>query len=198
MRIGVSKKIGGVRVSAGTNISGKNTAKGCLWFFLFPFYALYYICIWPFIKLFKLLTNRNAKINDPTLLRQLQIFDESVKLFMTTNNPSTYFGRYKDAESAATAMAAMTSKSVVHGEPPKEAVDMLERDKTKATNAFLDRYAADIRQKAFSLTRGRKQKLESFMLVTSEFENEMTPESIAYRDELYQEMLNKLASVEGK
>ena len=190
MRIGFSKKIMGVRVSSSKNISGGKIIKGLGALLLLPFYISYYVCIWPFVKLFQLVSRaRVKKIRDPAFLRHLQIFDESVNICMSTSVPATYFGRYKDAENAAFAMAAMTNKAIVHGETPQETVEMLQRDKTKSTNAFLDKYASDIRQKAFSLTRDRKKRLESFLLITSEFESEMTRESIEYRDKLYSEML---------
>lgn len=128
--------------------------------------------------------------------RQLQIFDESVNLFMGTSSPETFFGRYRDAEMAAEIMAAMTDAPIVHDEPPQEAVAMLEREKTIATNAFLDRFAKEIRTKAFQLTRGRKAKIESFKLITSEYEDQMPPDSIEYRDTLYNEMLSKISELE--
>lgn len=122
--------------------------------------------------------------------RQLQIFDESVGLFMSTDNPETFFGRYQDAINAAEAMAEMTDQPVCHGEPPQEAIAMMESDQVAATNAFLDRYAKKVRMAAYDLTRGREKKMESFKLVTSEYEDRMTEESITYRDTLYEEMLS--------
>lgn len=132
------------------------------------------------------------KIDQVQFSRHLQIFNESVSIFMTTENPETYFGRYSDAERSAAAMAEMTDAALVHGETPQDAVEMLSRDKTDATNAFLDRYAKSVRMKAYELTRGRKQKMESFKLITTEYEAQMTPESIAYRDRLYAEMLESI------
>lgn len=129
--------------------------------------------------------------------RQLQIFDESINLFMGTSSTETFFGRYRDAEIAAEAMAAMTDAPILHDEPPQEAVAMLEREKTIATNAFLDRFAKDIRTKAFQLTRGRKAKIESFKLITGEYEDQMTSDSIEYRDNLYREMLSKIDELEN-
>lgn len=132
------------------------------------------------------------KIDYEQFSRQLQIFDESVKLFMSTESSETYFGRYSDAERAAAAMAEMTDAPLVHDETPQDAVEMLVRQKTEATNAFLDRYAKATRMKAYELTRGRKQKLESFKLITTEYESQMTQESIEYRDQLYADMISSI------
>lgn len=131
------------------------------------------------------------------LNRQLQIFDDSLKLIMQTNNPQTFFGRYDDAQRSAQAMAAMTSDAVVHGASPQEVVSMLQDQKAETTNLFLDRYAKETRLKAFELTRGRKAKIEVFQLMTSEYDEQMPPESREYRDKLYAEMLEKLESIES-
>ena len=197
MRVRTGKKIGGVYISTGTNVSGK----GCLTILLSPFSLIfglyYYLLVWPVKKLIGLFKNGSSKaIKDPAFVRQLQIFDDSIKLMMTTENPETFFGRYGDAERAAKAMSEFTSKKAVHGEAPQDAVEMLKHDKTEVTNAFLDRYAAKVRTSAYNLTRGRKQKLESFMLITSEYDDKMTEESKAHRDKLYQDMLMKLENIE--
>lgn len=125
----------------------------------------------------------------------LKIFDDSVKLLMTTKNPETFFGRYDDALRAAYMMADITDEPIVHDEPPQAAVEALKLQKTDVVNAFLERYAKDITLKAYELTRNRERKLETFYLVTSEYENRMSEESIAYRDGLYTEMKSKLAEL---
>lgn len=135
------------------------------------------------------------KIDAQLFNRYLQIFDESVNLFMSTNKPETFWGRYADAENAAAQMASMTDAPIVHNESPQEAVSMLSRDKSAATNAFLERYAREVKMKAFELTRGRKAKVESFMLITSEYEDKMSDENISYRDELYEEMFSKIENI---
>lgn len=136
------------------------------------------------------------KINETIFKNDLRIFDDSIQIFMKTTNPEIYFDRYEDAYAAALRMAQQTTAPLVHNEPPQAAVEMLKQQKTEATNAFLDRYAKEIRTKAFELTRGRKAKIDSFKLVTSEYDEKMTEESKAYRDKLYQEMKDKLESVE--
>lgn len=195
----VRSSIPGTGISFSSKIGGSKNESGCLLSILMiPFYVMYFVCIWPFVALYRLVRRKSGKqahsggqeYND--FDRQLKIFDESIKIFMETENPETFFGRYKDAEHAAAAMAEMTDKPSVHGEPPQAAVEMLSRQKTEVTNLFLDKYAKAIRMKAFELTRGRKQKIESFKLLTSEYEPDMTAESIAYRDKLYREMLEKI------
>lgn len=146
---------------------------------------------------FTFMTKPIPKIDYVQFNRQLQIFNESLNLMMSTSNPETFFGRYNDAERAALAMANLTTEPLAHEQSPQDILEMLRNDRAMATNAFLDRMAAEIRQKAFSLTRGRKQKLESFKLLTLDYEKEMLSESIAYRDQLYQKMLDDLNSVEA-
>lgn len=51
MRIGIGKRIGGVYV--GTSISGSSILKGIYWFFAWPFYLFYFMCVWPFVKLYQ-------------------------------------------------------------------------------------------------------------------------------------------------
>lgn len=146
---------------------------------------------------FTYITKPIPKIDYVQFNRQLQIFDDSLGAIMTTIDPQTFFSKYKDIEQSAKRMAEITTEPLIHDGTPQEAIEMLENDKAMATNAFLDRMAAEIRQKAFSLTRGRKQKLESFKLLTLDYEKEMPPESIQYRDQLYQKMLDDLNSVEA-
>ena len=143
-------------------------------------------------------TSKTPKIDANMFYRQLQIFDDSLKLIMTTCNIETFFGRYEDARRAACAMANLTSQPLAHGEPPQAIIDSLNEQHTEITNAFLDRYSKDIALKAYNLTRGRKQKIETFYLTTSEYEEQMTPESIAHRDELYGQMQSNLAELSNK
>lgn len=124
--------------------------------------------------------------------RYLQIFDESFKIVAETIEPETFFVSYNEALNAAESMAAMTNQPIVHGDTPQNAVQALKDRQTELTNAFLDRYAKDIRMKAFELTRGRKGKLETFMLITSEYDDAMTSDSKAYRDKLYADMFEKI------
>lgn len=193
----VRSSIPGTGISFSSKIGGSKKGNGCfLSILMIPVYAVYFVCIWPFIALYRLIKGKTGGPVHNDFDRQLKIFDESVKIFMETENPETFFGRYKDAERAAAAMSEMTNKPCVHGEPPQAAVEMLSRQKTEVTNLFLDKYARAVRMKAFELTKGRKQKMESFKLITSEYEQDMTEESIAYRDKLYLEMMEKVKAVE--
>lgn len=202
----VRASIPGTGISFSSKIGRSKKNHGCLLSALMiPFYVTYFVCIWPFVALYRLIKKNGVSNKNHTstvepyddFSRQLQIFDESIKLFMETKNPETFFGRYKDAERAANAMSAITNEPMVHGEPPQAAVEMLARQKTEVTNMFLDRYAKEIRTKAFELTRGRRKKIETFKLITSEYEKEMMIDSIVYRDKLYSEMLEKIEDAES-
>lgn len=132
---------------------------------------------------------------DPQVRRQIKIFDDSLTLLMETREPKTFFGRYIDAANAVYALEQLTSAPCIHGLTPRQILYSLDADRKDITNAFLMRYAQEIRLKSFQLTRGRKQKLESFKLITAEYENQMPPECIAYRDALYADMLARVDDV---
>ena len=67
MRIGFRKNLGhGFYVSHSVKIGGRGGAKGSIgslfWLiFVFPFYLLYYILIWPIIKVFQLISRNKEK-----------------------------------------------------------------------------------------------------------------------------------------
>lgn len=103
---------------------------------------------------------------------------------------------YERAEDAAAQMADMTEQPLVNGATPQHAVEVLARRKADVCNAFLDEYAKEVRQKAFSLSRGRRQKLEGFKLLTND--DRLPDECVAHRDELYEDMLAQLAEVEAQ
>lgn len=138
---------------------------------------------------------KKIKIDVYQLERQTQIFDESLKIIMKTENPETFFERYDTARAAVNVIAQMTDEPVLHEETPQSVLESLENSKEEITNAFLTRYANKIKMYAFNLTRGRKQKLETFNLMTTNFESKMTAGSIEYRDKLYSDMLSDLESL---
>ena len=157
--------------------------------------ALFSVLVGAAMLLVTFRTPKLPKIDWQQFQRQAQIFDDSIKLICSTKNPETFFSRYKLAEETAKSMASMTTASILHDEPPQEAVAMLERDKTEVTNQFLDRFSKDIRLKAYELTRGREKKMESFILILGEYKEQMTEESIYYMENLYAEMKNSLSKV---
>ena len=136
------------------------------------------------------------KIDEATFRNDLRIFDDSVRLFKETTQPETFFTCYDNACAAVFRMAEQTDASLVHNESPQTMIELLNREKTDVTNDFLDRFAKEIRMKAYELTRGRKAKIESFYLITAEYDEKMTWESKTHRDKLYQEMKEKIESVE--
>ena len=130
--------------------------------------------------------------------QNLRIFDDSVKLLMTTKDPETFFCRYDDALQAAYSMADITDEPLIHQETPQAVINAMVMQKADVVNAFLERYSKDITLKAYKLTCNRERKLETFYLVTSEYEDKMPYESIADRDELYEHMKSKLAELSDK
>lgn len=143
---------------------------------------------------FTFATPKTPNMNYQRFKELLRVFDESVKSFMTTDDIETFFSSYSDAEHTSAAMAEMTKAHYAHGKTPQDLVEMLIQEKTLTTNEFLDRYAKAIRMKAYKLTRGRKQKIESFKLITAEYESQMTQESIMYRDQIFSDMLKAIGN----
>lgn len=58
MRIGFGKRIGSFYIGASTSTKGCGTA--LLSVFLLPFYLTYFVCIWPFIKLYQIIKKQSA------------------------------------------------------------------------------------------------------------------------------------------
>lgn len=206
----IRASIPGTGLSFSSKIGSKKKKKGGLglfaFIFLLPFYLMYYVCIFPFVGLFKFIKSRSSERTDSALPesadvansefeRQVQIYNESMKLLAETKDPETFFKCYKDAEQAVCAMMSIPDELGSYGEPTRAMREGLAQQKTELTNQFLDRYAKEVRMKAYELTRGRDKKIESFKLVTSEYEAEMTQDSVIYRDRLYSEMLEKIAGV---
>ena len=63
MRIGIGKRMGSFYV--GTSMSTKGIGK-VLWYLIAsPFYLIYYVCIWPFVAIYRLVTKKK-KVNKRT------------------------------------------------------------------------------------------------------------------------------------
>lgn len=60
MRIGYRKKIGKSGLYVSSSVNTKKMWKGLISIFLIPFYILYYVCVWPFIAIYKAVT-KNGK-----------------------------------------------------------------------------------------------------------------------------------------
>lgn len=59
MRFYFGKKIGGMYV--GTSVKGSTVGKVILYFFTWPFILLYFILIWPFVKLFQYIRRKRGE-----------------------------------------------------------------------------------------------------------------------------------------
>ncbi|MBQ9346447.1 MAG: DUF4236 domain-containing protein [Oscillibacter sp.] len=114
--------------------------------------------------------------------RQLQIFDESVKIFMETTNPDTFFGRYSDAFRAASEMNTITDAPLVHGETAGDALEALENQRGDAVTAFLNRYHDAVQAKAEALKtdRGKNNQYKRFRESLEPYFDQMTQDNINY------------------
>lgn len=190
MRIGYRKKIGGVYISGGT--STKGLGKGILSLFLLPFYLMYYVCIWPFIALYRLLSkNKKSLKSDAAMMapQYLRIINDCSRIISETKNPETFFNRYDLLLETLSKFAEIEQYAPFKGEKPSAELYRLSSQREKDTDDFIDRYAQDTRMKIYELSsqKGKANKAEAFKNIMSEFSDRMTEENkyhvmLAYED----------------
>ena len=88
MRVGVGKKVG--KVYVGTSISGKKAASGLSLLFLWPFYLMYYVLIWPFVALIKHFANsseQSARMTAAETESAKRVIVSTAKVLTETKKP---------------------------------------------------------------------------------------------------------------
>jgi len=165
MRIGFRKQIGGFYVGGST--STKGMGKGCLSIFLLPFYLVYYMVIWPFVALYKLLTKnkRKAKAMAAEMAPQyLRIMNDCSKLIIETKNPEIFFSRYELLLDTLSKLIEIEKIAPLKGSSASSEFVRLSSLKESATNEFIDRYAQNIKEKmiALSTPKAKSNKAEIF------------------------------------
>ena len=202
MRVGVGKKVGGVYV--GGSVSTKSIWKGIGYVFGFPFILCYYMCIWPFIKIYKHIKNKNEKnnlvsprtvnLNNKTfnmspieaknaIPSYSKIFNESIKLVNETKTPAVFFERWDKAIESIEILSVAGSICGTNSNA-NEILSQLTQNKTYYTNQFIDRYASVARQKIYELSseKAKLNKANAFTNILLEYQDKMTQESLEYLD----------------
>lgn len=214
MRIGVGKKVGGVYVGASTSVKGKNIAKGFLYIIGFPFVFLYFIFVWPFVKLSK--NSKKKKMTVPhtvnvngrdftmsvleaqsSIDNLARVAEDSLKLVQETKNPEIYFKRW---DTAIDTLEHLQAAYTICGtdNPAERTLDKLEQDKTKLLNDFIDRYAKEIRKKIYNLSsaNGKKNAASAFKKIMLEYKDSFSNDSLFYLEKVSEEMM-KMACEES-
>lgn len=187
MRIGIGKSFGSFHV--GTSFSTKGIGK-CLWYlFASPFYLMYYICIWPFVATYRLVTKKK-KVNKATATaeasRYLEILRTSSKICSETKSPETFFSRMSLIDETIDKL--ITYEGVVHftGEKPSRIKQEINNNRVQFVNDFIERYAKDTRIKIYELkTKSSKiNRANAFYNILTEYSDSMPDECIVKLTEI--------------
>ncbi|MBQ7962856.1 MAG: hypothetical protein IJ289_09680 [Clostridia bacterium] len=196
MRIGIGKSFGSFHI--GTSVSTKGIGKGLWNLIVWPFYLMYYVCIWPFVAIYRAVTKKK-KVKKATATaeanRYLEILNESSKICSETRNPETFFSRMSLIDDTIDKL--ITYEGVIHftGEKPSEVKQKFNSNRAQAVNDFIERYAKDTRIKIYELkTKSSKiNKANAFYNILYEYSDKMPSESIAKLTEIA-EQLKSLAN----
>lgn len=191
MRIGVGKKIGSFYI--GTSMSTKGIGKGIWYFFTWPFYLMYYICVWPFVAIYRKITKKkkaNKAIATAEASRYFEILQTSLKICSETKNPETFFSRMSLIDETIDKLIAY--EDVVHfteGKPTDIKND-IDSNKEQFVNDFIERYAKDTRIKIYELkTKSSKiNKANAFYNILNEYSDKMPAGSIAKINEVSEQL----------
>jgi len=191
MRIGFGKRIGGFYI--GTSASTKEIGNGIIAILLFPFYFLYYVCIWPFVAIYHAINgaSKREKANARMMANQYaKIAQDSAKLVNETKVPGVFFDRFDLLTENLSKMAAIERLLPPQKESPSAALARIEGSKAASVNAFIDRYAQETRLKMYELSteRGKKNKAEAFYNILSEYKTRMPDESVEYYTNVYEQL----------
>lgn len=201
MRIGYRKQIGKSGVYVGSSVSTKKLGKGLWSIILLPFYLVYYVCIWPFVALYRALTKKsrmqraadteNARTLAPQYLRIIQ---ESSKLVSDTKSPEVFFSRYDLLVETLEKFAEIENSSPLTGDKPSEILPQTIAAREKATDDFIVRYATTTRMKIYKLTtdKAKRNNAEAFKKILGEYSEKMTEKNLQTIEAEYQKIINAL------
>ena len=181
MRIGIGKSFGSFHV--GTSFSTKGIGKGLWYLIASPFYLMYYVCIWPFVAIYRLVTKKikvNKTVATAEVSRYLEILQNSSKICSETKNPETFFSRMSLIDETIDKL--ITYEGVIHftGEKPSRIKQEINNNRVEFVNDFIERYAKDTRIKIYELkTRSSKiNKANAFYNILTEYSDRMPDECI--------------------
>lgn len=201
MRIGYRKKIGKSGLYVGGSVSTKGVGKGIISLFMIPFYVLYYICIWPFVAIYKAVTKKgrkeataekaNAKMLAP---QYMKIINDCSRLVSETKTPEVFFSRYDLLLETLSRFAEIEGAAPIASGSPSAELVRLSGLREEATDDFIKRYARDVRQKAYELTteRGKQNKAEAFKKTLLEYSNKLTENNMKTIEFEYQKILSSI------
>lgn len=200
MRIGIGKSFGSFHI--GTSISTKGMGKGLWYLFTFPFYLMYYMCIWPFVAIYRAVTKKkkvNKAATTAEATRYLEILHDSSKICDETKNPETFFSRMSLIDETLDKLVSYEGVVRFTGEKPSAAKREFDNNRAQAVNDFIERYARDTRMKIYELKTksGKLNKANAFYNILNEYSDKMPAESIAKLTEIA-EQLKELANQEVK
>lgn len=191
MRIGVGKKVG--KVYVGTSVSAKKAANGMSMLFLWPFYLIYYVCVWPIVAIIKYLvknSGQSTRMSAAETESIKRVIVSTAKVLTETKKPDTFFSRLDTFNENIEKLKGNKTISIGGGKT-KKAIEDLENDIPAEINSFIDRYAKEMRLKIYNLTteKAKENKANAFKNTLSEYNDKMTEENIEYYLKKYDELL---------
>ena len=196
MRIGFRKKIVGIYVGAST--STKGIGKILLYILFSPFYLMYYVCIWPFLAIYRAVTKKKKtekyveKENTKQLASQyLRVINDCSKLIIETKNPKTFFSRYDLLLETLKKFSEIEENAPITGSKPSDELQRFLSLREDATNEFIDRYAQDTRIKIYELSteKAKKNKANAFVNILNEYSDNLTERNRAQIDGHFRKMI---------
>jgi len=163
MRIHFGTKIGGARI--GTSVSTKGAGKALLNICLFPFYLLYYMCVWPFVALYRVITKKTKKDKAEAAMmapQYLRIINDCSRLVGETKNPEVFFKRYDLLLETLSKLADIETVAPIKGEKPSVELQRISALREVATNDFIERYAQDTRMNIYKLSSEKAKIIGTF------------------------------------
>lgn len=200
MRIGIGKKIGGVYV--GTSVSTKTAINWLSMLFLWPFYLMYYICIWPFVAIIKAISksnkknknisNRLSQVQSAEAQNYLRILQESAKICSETKNPDTFFSRLDLCFEMIEKLKPYKNLLNDEGKNLYNNMTNLNAAKVSSINEFVDCYAKETRIKIYNLSskKAKENKVNAFRKTLAEYNDKMEKENVEYYTRIANEMMN--------
>lgn len=197
MRIGYRKKVGSFYVSNSVNTKG--AGKGCLSILLLPFYLMYYVCIWPFIAIYRLVSRKAKK--EAKIVRAeaaamapqyLRIINDCSRLVADTKSPEVFFDRYDLLLETLSKLAEIENVAPLKGARPSDELQRFLAIREEATGDFIERYARDTRTKIYELStpKGKANKAEAFKNIMFEYADKMTEDNKRHVMLAYEDMKN--------
>lgn len=201
MRIGYRKKIGKSGLYVGGSVSTKGIGKGIISILMIPFYVLYYICIWPFVAIYKVVTKKSRKdastkkASAKALASQyMRIINDCSRHVAETKTPDVFFSRYDLLLETLSKFAEIEGAAPIANGNPSAELMRLSGLREEATDDFIRRYARETRQKAYDLTteKGKRNKAEAFKKTLLEYNDKLTENNMKTIEFEYQKILSSI------